>query len=271
MKKALLAAAVVLAASHLASAGTLLLPNGEFNNAPPNTGFTQTISNWTVSMSGTPNAALPLTEQSGVFTSFGKFTVAPGPAQFVLLANLGGSGVVSITSGASGTNFLVSDRLIGFSYSYLTNDAPGAFQHDKFRVHVDFFGTATSTIVTGTLDQDIASTAGFSDTAAGISPFAGAANSAPITYNNSVGGAFNFDSIDVSAFFNSFARISFIVDASGPSSGANLSGLGVSGVVLDQVFLTPEPSAIALFAFGAAGLGGFAWRRRRAAKKPAAA
>ncbi len=40
--------------------------------------------------------------------------------------------------------------------------------------------------------------------------------------------------------------------------------------VLDNVLMNPEPSSVALFALGALGFGGFAWRRRAAAKKPTA-
>jgi len=274
MKKSfVLAAAVVLAVSQVASAKELLLPNGGFQSNAAN-GFGSTISNWTVSMAGTPNSTFASNQSNGLFSSFGKFTVAPEQNAFVLLTNLGGSGVVSLTSGSVGDNLFLSDRQIKFNYAYMTNDAPGTFQHDKFRVHVDFFATATSTSVIGTLDQDIAGNANsavYSDSGAGVSPFSSAANNAPTTYNNVQGTAFTFAAVDVSAFFGQFARISFIVDNSGPTSGANLSGLGVSGIVLDSVLLTPEPSAIALFAFGAAGLGGLAWRRRRAAKEPAAA
>jgi hypothetical protein len=273
MKKSFLAAAVILAVAQVASARELLLPNGGFQSDAAN-GFGSTISSWTLSMSGTPNASFPSNQNAGLFSSFGKFTVAPEQNAFALLTNLGGTGVVTLTSGSVGNNLFLSDRQIKFNYVFLTNDAPGSFQHDQFRVHVDFFATATSTVTIGSLDSVIAgnsNSAVFSDTGAGISPFSSAANTAPTTYNNAQSAGFTFAAVDVSAFFGQFARVSFIVDSAGPTSGPNLSGLGVSGVVLDNVLLTPEPSAIALFAFGAAGLGGFAWRRRKASKKPAAA
>jgi hypothetical protein len=268
MKKTLLAFAVVLTASQVASAATLLIPDGGFQGPGP-TGFTQTISGWSVSLTGTPNAAYPTSEQSGIFSSLGKFTVAPQGNQFAFLSNLGGTGVVTLTSGTlANPAFLVSDRRLEFQYAYFTNDAPGAFAHDRFRVHIDFFNDAAAANFIGSLDQDFTRVATNTDTGIGISPM----NSSTPVYNDSLAAptTFNHTSIELAQFFGSFARISFIVDSSGPTSGPNMSGNGVTGIVLDNILLTPEPSTVALFAFGAMGLGGFVWRRRNAAKKPAA-
>jgi hypothetical protein len=271
MKMPILAVVVVCAASSAAWAVDTPLPNGSFETNSA-TGFNQTITNWQYGFVGTPGGSLPATQAGGLFTVFGKFnqTNVPNGTQFVQIDNLGG-GVATLTSGASGVNFAVSDRNIAFRYVYLTNDAPGAGARDTFKVHIDFFASASSTIVTGTIDKTIATSGAFTDTATGFSPYGGGVgvNTAPITYNNTNGvglNTFALFNIDVSQFFNSFARVSFIIDNGGPSAGTNSNGLGVSGFVLDNVVLNPEPSAVALFALGAAGLGGLAWRRRKTTK-----
>jgi PEP-CTERM motif len=272
MKKAILSAFVLLVASPAAFAVEVLLPNGGFETDPsPSGGFTQSITNWTVSFSGTPAGSLPSSEQSGIFTSFGRFSVAPESSQFVALTNLGG-GTVTMTSGASGARFAVNDRLLGFRYVYMTNDDPNASTHDAFTVQIDFFDASTGGNQIGSITQVISAMATDNNTQAGFSPLGGTANNSSATYNDAVPGGtdFNFVAVDIEQYLGSFARVSFIVDNAGPAGGTNNNGLGVSAILLDGVLLTPEPSAIALFAFGAAGLGGFAWRRRAAKKKPAA-
>lgn len=258
----------VAAAASAAFAIDTPLPNGSFEGNNPAGGFTQTINNWTVSFSGTAGGSLPANQFSGLFTSYAKFNTPPAGQTFALLTNLGG-GTVTLTSGAVGTNFAVIDRLLQFNYAYMTNDAPSAGTHDAFRVHIDFYATATSTSSIGSIDRTIANQATDINSSAGLSPFGGAFNSPLATYNNAIGTNFNLISLDVSQFFNSFARVSFIVDNAGPAAGTNGNGLGVSGIVLDNVVLNPEPGTIALFGLGLAGLGGFAWRRR-SAKKPLA-
>jgi hypothetical protein len=42
----------------------------------------------------------------------------------------------------------------------------------------------------------------------------------------------------------------------------------VTGVILDNVFLNPEPGTMALFGLGGLGLGAMAWRRRKAKTRP---
>ena len=269
MMKAICAAAVVLAVCPAVFAAEVLIPNGSFEANGPGNGFGLAISNWTVAYTGPGGATqpngLPTNQQSGLFSSYAKFNTPPAGGIFAQITNLGG-GTTSLTSGAVGTNFLVNDRLLGFKYGFLTNDAPGAGARDSFRVHIDFFATATSAVVTGTIDQLIANSGLNVDSNAGSSPYGGGPNNPLATYNNSAGNAFNFIAIDVSAFFNSFARVSFIVDNAGPAAGTNGNGLGVTGIVLDQVILTPEPATVGLFALGALGLGGMAWRRRTAKK-----
>jgi hypothetical protein len=267
MKQSFLAAAIVISASSAALAIDTPLSNGSFEqNGTP--GFTQTINNWSVAFSGTQSTALT-GQQSGLFSSYGKFnaTNVPNGSVFVLLTNTG-SGTVTMTSSAAAgaPNFAVVDRALQFRYAYMTNDPPAGGARDQFRVHVDFFASATSTTVIGSIDRLIADQGTLTDSNVGVSPFGGVNNNAPATYNDATRtgtNTFNLVSLDISQFFGTFARVSFIVDNGGPAPGAT-NGLGVSGIVLDQVVLNPEPSTIALFALGVAGLGGFAWKRRRA-------
>jgi hypothetical protein len=271
MKKAL-AVAVLLGASSAAWAVDVPFPNGTFESQG-SLGFTQAINNWTVSYTGTQGAGLPLSQQSGLFTSLGKF----GPPQgntFAFLSNLGGSGRVEMKSNGLGSNFDLGKMFrLQFRYAYITNDPTSAATKDRFLVQIEFYGSASSVVVANTAIFDLTNqvTANLTDTGS-FSPFntGGATN----TFNNGTGtggAAYNLVSLDMSPFlsFGTFARVSFIVDSNGPAAGTSGNGLGVSGVVLDNVVVNPEPSAIALFALGAMGLGGFAWRRRTA-KKPAA-
>jgi hypothetical protein len=266
MLKPMLTALVVASVSSAALAVDTPLPNGSFETNPAG-GFTQTITNWSPTFVGTPAGALPANQYSGLFTSYGKFNVAPNGGQFLLLDNLGG-GVATIQSGASGTNFLVNDRNLAFRYAYMSNDAASAATHDQFRVHIDFFATASSTIVTNSIDLLVADRGTQNDTAAGISPFGGANNPSVATFNNANGNTFNLFNVDVTAFFNQFARVSFIVNNLGPAGGTAGNGLGVSGAVIDNVVLNPEPSTVALFAAGLGGLGLLAWRKRQLKLQP---
>ena len=270
MKKTLVAAVVVIAGSSPAWAVDTPLPNGSFE-VPAASGFSQTITNWTVSFSGPAGATqpngLPTSEHSGLFTTFGKFAFAPNGLQYVLIDNLG-TGTTTLASGALGVNFQVTDRFLQFRYSYLSNDGPTAATHDEFRVHIDFFTTATGTtaIAGQSIDLLVADRGTFTDSATGFSPFGGLSNGATFTYNNTQGTTFGLVNIGIEQQFGNFARVSFIVNNSGVAAGTNGNGLGVSGVLLDNVVLNPEPSTLALFAAGIAGLGGLAWRRRSAAK-----
>jgi len=288
MKKAILASSVLLVVSSSAWAVDVSLANGSFEiGSPP--GFTQTISNWGVTFSTAPQAAFagPPAQYSGVFTSFGTKYVAsavPNGSAFVVLSNLG-AGKVELRSDAATLalptirNFAVADRNLAFRYAYMTNDPSSAATHDQFIVHIDFFSSATETNLAnaiGSIEKVVANNATKSDTGALISPFGGGngGSNAIALFNDSVGtgtNVFNLFNVDISAFFkpNTFARVSFIVDNNNATQGVNGNGLGVSGVVLDNIVMNPEPGTIALFALGTLGLGGFAWRRR-AAKKPTA-
>jgi hypothetical protein len=288
MNKAIVASSVLLVGSSAAWAVDVPIANGSFEfDTPP--GFTQTISNWSVTFTGSVQAAFagPPAQYSGLFTSFGTKYVAsavPNGSAFAVLSNLG-AGTVELRSDAATLalptihNFAVADRNLAFRYAYMTNDPSSAATHDQFIVHIDFFANATETNVAnriGFIDKVVSNNATKSDTGALISPFGGGngGNNAIALFNDSVGtgtNVFNLFNVDISQFFqpNTFARISFIVDNNNATQNVNGNGLGVSGVVLDAVVMNPEPSTVALFALGAFGLGGFAWRRR-AAKKPAA-
>ncbi len=281
MKNALLASAVILVAASAARATDTPLANGSFESLAVPTGFTQTINNWSASFAATSAAnGLPTNQYSGIFNTFGtKFVagVVPDGTAFAALTNLG-YGTVTLTSNADNLginpNFQLIDRNLQFRYVYISNDPTNAATHDRFMVRVDFFnGAGAGATLLGTTGNIVVATnAALNDTGAGFSPFSGNGNNATTQFNNSFGtGAqtFNLFNVDVSAFFGQFARVSFIVDNNSTTINTNGNGLGVSGVVLDNVVLNPEPSAMALFALGAAGLGGFAWRRR-ATKKPAA-
>jgi len=286
MKQALFAGAVLFVGSSAAFAVDTPITNGSFEIGNP-AGFTQTISNWSVTFSGAVQSAFagPPAQYSGIFTSFGAKYVAPtvpNGSAFAMLSNLG-SGTVTLRSDEATAalptihNFAVVDRNLAFRYAFMSNDPTTAATRDRFIVHIDFFANATETNIanrTGFVDQLVANGVSRNDTGALISPFGGGngGNNAVAVFNDSVGtgnNVFNLFNVDISQFFGQFARVSFIVDNNNASQNVNGNGLGVSGVVLDGVVLNPEPSAVALFALGALGLGGFAWRRR-AAKKPAA-
>lgn len=271
------AAAALLAFSSSASAVELLIPNGDFQTDAATFSFSQSITNWNVSFSGAIPIVFagPPAEYSGLFTSYGKFNDVPGFNKFVLLDNLG-AGTVTLQSGTGPTpTFLVNQQFLGFRYGYLSNDGPNAATHDEFRLTVNFFTNAAGTIALNGGANDIigrliADRGTYNDTNAAASPFGGANNPSTATFNNikgtTTGNLINM-SIDMGATFGSFARVSFIVNNLGPVSNTNGNGLGVSGIVLDNVVLNPEPSTFALFAAGIAGLGGLAMRRRRAAAK----
>lgn len=271
MNRAILAAACVLASVSSAFAVEVQLDNGGFENDGTANGFVSTISDWTVSFTGTAGSSAISGEHAQIAGSFARWAFPPEGSHVVGISSLGGSGQVTLSSGASGVNFAVNDRLLGFRYVYLTNDAPDASSHDRFIVQIDFFGSATSTTSIGSISQVVAQGATDTDSQAGFSPLGGVNNNATTIYNNAEPGTtdYNFVAVDISQFYGSFARVSFIVDNNGPGANTNNNGLGVTMVLLDDVILTPEPSALALFGLGIAGLGGFAWRRRRAA--PAAA
>src|ERR1043166_2273333 len=145
MLKPMLVVVAVLAASSAAWAVDTPLPNGSFES-PPGTGFTQTITSWTLTPIGATTNGLPVNQQSGLFSSLGGFTSVPNGSQYLLLDNLG-TGTVSITSGTGvGDNFKLVDRNLQFRYVYLTNDPVSAGLRDSFTVRVDFFNSIGAAI-----------------------------------------------------------------------------------------------------------------------------
>ena len=261
MKMRALAVLAVSVLAAQAQAREVLIPNGSFEDQFPFGGFTQSITSWSTSFTQDPGSTLafPADQYSGLTTSFGQYITAPDGGFFALLDNLG-AGTATLSSSV----FALTDRGIGFRYIYLTNDPAGSASNDGFTVTVDFFGDAAGTVPLGSMVVTPGITPVFPGNV-GTTPF----DSAPTTFNGPVDGdSLHFAYINVESFFNSFARISFTVDNSGPARLTNNNGEGVSGILLDEVILTPEPGTLALFGLGLAGLGGLALRRRRAAAVP---
>ena len=259
MKRRLASSVVaVLGLAASASAAEVLIPNGSFENEGPSGGFSQVFDSWTVSFVGTSAGSPPFGEHSGRSSTFGKWAFPPHGGIFATLANLG-RGTVTLTTAS---RFLLTDRALQFHYAYITNDAPGAGPRDEFRVVIRIYDTADTLIAT--VDQLVANQGQFTDSGIGTSPYR---NTADTVYNNTVGSSFNLVNIDLTPYFGSYARVDFVVNNLGPAAGTGGNGAGVSGIFLDNVLLTPEPSTIALFGAGLLGLGGFAWRRRGAKRK----
>jgi hypothetical protein len=250
MLRLTLAALALTGLASVASAAEVLIPNGGFEDdgATPPGGFTQTISNWTVTFVGAPSS----NQYSGLFNSYGLY-VAPQGSTFALLNNLG-EGTAVLTSSV----FALTDRQVQFRYVYLTNDPPDSATQDGFTVVIEFFADAAGTMPIGLLTMN-PNTTPVAPTDVGSPPF----DTAPVTYGGPLTpNDFALMNINVESFFGNFARISFAIDNNGPGPGTE-NGNGVSGILLDDVLLTPEPGTLALFGLGALGLGGVAWRRRR--------
>jgi hypothetical protein len=158
---------------------------------------------------------------------------------------------------------------INGSYSYLTNDPSNITQRDTFDLVINFFADAAGTLQvlpsqTFTVSNSMPALTGTAQPAPG-GPF-GPGNSA---FRTAVGfTSFNIDFIPpVGA---TFATFQFVIRDDGFEDG--LANTGVSGVILDQIFINPEPGSMALFGLGGLGLGAVAYRRRKlklAAKKTA--
>lgn len=260
MRKPWIAAALVAAFATTAQAGFVDIPNGNFeDDGQPPGSYTQAVSNWTISFNQTtptaPNSP-PVNHQSGIFTSFSGFSPTSGD-NFVMLSNLG-LGTITM---AGTTPFLVDDRNIEFRYVFGTNDPPGS-QGDQFFVTLDIYSDPGGANLTSSTTLLVADTATVQSTL-GASPFGG--GGAPITYarNGSHGSPFTLFKIDTTGFIGSYARLSFVVNNNGPAAGTNNNGLGVSGVLIDGIILSPEPGTLALFGLGVLGLGGVVMRRRK--------
>jgi hypothetical protein len=254
-KTALAACFALLALGGSALADLVPVPNGSFeNDGQQNPPFTQNISDWTVSFqsSSTPSN---VGEVSGIFTTLGNYVATQG-STFVSINNLG-AGEVNLFN----TNpFFLAQRTVQFDFAYITNDPIGTSTLDDFRVVIDIFDTVTQNNLLGSVTYVVQVGSNYNTTI----------SSSP--YNTNGGQVFSSDPatnyttvfIPIPQFFQNYARITFIVDNAGPAAGNN-NGAGVSGVLLDNILLSPEPSSMALFGLGILGLGGLIRRRRRAA------
>ena len=263
MKKLYAAAvAMVCALTGSAFAEIIPVPNGSFEADGQIFGnFTQSFTSWTVSFSSdnvsTPSG--PTSQQSGIFSTFSNYTATDG-STFAGIFNLG-SGTVSFSSTSV---FLFAQRDLTFDFAFLSNDTIGG-GNDQFRVVVDFFTDATESVSTGSVTTIVNAQ----------SNFAGITGSAPFNPTNATFADLsptNYQTLTIQMpqFYLNYARITFIIDNSGPAQGTG-NGLGVTGLFLDNVVLTPEPSTIALFGLGLLGLGAVALRRRKKLLPPPAA
>lgn len=255
IKTALAACAALFALGGSALADIVPVPNGSFEaDGQQNPPFTQSITDWTVSFSSSSTPS-NVGEVSGIFTTLGNYVATQG-STFIGINNLG-AGEVNLFN----TNpFFLAQRTVQFDFAYITNDPIGSSTLDDFRVVIDIFDTVTQNNLLGSLTYDVAIGSNYNTTI----------SSTP--YNTNGGSVFssvpatNYQTvfIPIPQWFQNYARITFIVDNAG-TAGGNNNGAGVSGVLLDNIVLSPEPSTMALFGLGILGLGGLIRRRRKLA------
>lgn len=260
MLKSALAVAALAAFAAPAFAIEIPLPNGSFEVGAPTSNNFGFVTNWTTQ--SLPSNALA----SGVFTTYAGFSPSQG-ARMALITNANTGGGIQIT------NFIVNANPIqlfdfpylNFHFAFLTTDATSTAlaDRDPFHVTVDYFsdaagnnqtGSQTFVVNTGNLVAASGPPNGvapnpFGTTSLNVTtPQPGVPNSAlqlavlNLNYPSGTG----------------YARVSFHINNTGTSVG------GVSGVLIDNVFINPEPGTMALFGLGAAGLGAMVWRRRKA-------
>lgn len=254
MKKRFLVAAATLALTATgAFAEVIFLFNGSFEaqGSIASPGFTQNITNWTISY--TPDSAPPanIGQHSGIFTSFGTYT-ATDASHFVGISNLG-AGTVRMASNV----FFLGQRGLEFDFAYVSNDL-NAVGGDTFSVLVEIFSDALQTTQIASQVWTIADSAS-QPALIGTAPYTGAN-----TYSRAGLATYQTVFLPLASFFQNYARVTFIVDNTGPSPGG-VNGLGVSGVLLDNIVMTPEPGTLGLFGLGALGLLGLVRRRRKLA------
>lgn len=250
--------AVVVAASFAVGAAPAWaidypLPNGDF--AADATAFPRTITSWTTSFAQTSPGANPnpLADTTGTFSSFGAYVPQGGAnsTNFAFINNLG-YGLVQLQSAIFP---LQNNFYINFGYVYLTNADPSIHPLDAFRVTVDFYADAAGT--TQLLPSQSFDFTPTRPLAAGAIPGGTPLGTSAWIHDDNATG----QTATISQYLTGFARVSFIID-----NGTNNTAGTVTGVLIDGVYINPEPGTIALFGLGAAGLGAFAWRRRKAAK-----
>lgn len=256
MKKLVLAAtAFMLALGGSAYADLVPTPNGSFEDDGSIFGnFTQNISDWNVSF--TPDTVAPgnTNEVSAIHTTLGNYIATDG-SHFTAITNLG-AGTIEF----SNTNpFLLAQRIVQFDFAYITNEPIGSASLDQFSVTIDIFDDALETNLITSISTVVPVTSSYTTTV-GAQPWDSGNNGAVFAHTSAT--TYSTVYIPVTDYFNNYARVTFIVDNTGPAAGNNNSG-GVSGVLLDNVILSPEPGSMALFAFGLLGMGGLVARRRR--------
>lgn len=228
------------------------LPNGGFDTGSPASNTFGLISNWTVQ--SVPTSGF----QSSVWTSYAGFAPTNG-TRMALLTN---ANTVFVQMKNATPMELLGMPYFNFHYVFLTQDPASTVlaNRDQFNVVVDYFsdagglnqiGTEAFTINTGDL---------YSGFTAG-QPFNGAvqAGNGPLVPTQ-----LGVYVIPLSIPSAPYVNFTFYLDNLG-------TGTGNSGVLIDNVYINPEPGTMALFGLGALGLGGFVWRRRKAMKLAAAA
>ncbi len=256
-----LAAAVLLAASAPALAVDIPLPNGSFETTSANNQFGVTVTSWTGNyLADLETQNITFNQTLGAWSTFAG-SAAPNGTRMVVLSNLG-AGTTVLTSQ---TIALTSQFYFNGSYSYITDNPLGNTNRDSFDIVIDYFSDPAGTIQL--LPQQVFR---ISDSMPALSGTPQAATGAGFTgsvFRTNTPTGFTGFSIFINQYINMFARISFVVRDDGNEDGG--ANTGVTGVMIDNIFINPEPGSIALFGLGGLALGGLAFRRRKLAKKNA--
>ena len=257
-----LAAAVILAASAPAFAVDIPLPNGSFETTSANNQFGVTVTSWTQSyLADLETQGILFSQTTGAFSTFAG-SAAPNGTRMVVLNNLG-AGTAVLTSSVIN---LTNQFYINGSYSYLTTDPFGLSTRDSFDLVIDYFSDAGGTIQL--LPQQVFRISNSMPTLLGTPQAASGPFGTTVFRTNTPTGFTGF-SIFINQNISAFARFSFVVRDDGFEDGG--TNTGVTGVLLDNIFINPEPGSIALFGLGGLALGGFAFRRRKQKAAKAAA
>lgn len=255
-KNALAVLAVAASAAFAAPAFAIEIPlaNGGFDVGTPASNTFGLISQWTAQ--SVPTSGF----QSGVFTSYAGLTSFDGSPRMALLTN---QNTLFVQLRNAAPVELFNMPYFNFDLAFLTTDGLGTAlaNRDQFSVVIDYFsdaaglnqiGTQSFTINTGTL---------YALGAAG-QPFNTSVNAS--SPNRLVNGQLGYYVLPITLPSAPYANFTFYLDNLG-------TGTGTSAVLIDHVFINPEPGTVALFGLGALGLGGLVMRRRAAKKKALAA